>query len=125
MAQANINLSIDNNNFSKSKTYNNIYENTQEIDNSDTFNLILEVDDGTALGTIGSIKALCLYNQGNVSIELRIQTLGYYFDGRDELASVDMDSSGAGSATNRRYWSFLLPAGEFIYFPNGRVVGYG
>ena len=35
MAQANINLSIDNNNFSKSKTYNNIYENTQEIDNTD------------------------------------------------------------------------------------------
>ena len=125
MAQANINLSIDNNNFSKSKTYNNIYENTQEIDNTDTFNTVLTVDDGTALGTIGSIKALCLYNQGNVSIELRVQTNGYYFDGRDELASVDMDAGGSGGTTNRRYWSFLLPAGEFIYFPNGRVVGYG
>ena len=34
MAQANINLSIDGNNFSKSKSYNNIYENVQEIDNT-------------------------------------------------------------------------------------------
>ena len=48
MAQANINLSVDNNNFSKSKTYNNIYENTQEIDNTANFNTVLTIDDGTS-----------------------------------------------------------------------------
>ena len=126
MAQANINLSVDNNNFSKSKTYNNIYENTQEIDNTANFNTVLSIDDGTALGTIGSIKALCLYNQGNVGIELRLQTVGYITSSNiDATASVDMDAGGSGGATARRYWTMLLPAGEFIYFPNGRIVGYG
>ena len=35
--------------------------------------------------------------------------------------SVDL---GPGSATNLRSWSFLLPAGEFMYLPNNRVLAY-
>ena len=38
----------------------------------------------------------------------------------DEQNAVD---TGGGS-TNVRYATMLLPAGEFIYLPNGRICGY-
>ena len=121
MAQANINLSIDNNNFSKSKTYNNIYENTQEIDNTDGFIDILSVSAIKAANTVSSIKALCIYNQSNVGIELQF-IINEFKDNSnvDEKNNVDL----GGGATGLRYQTMLLPAGEFIYLPNGRIVGY-
>ena len=39
----------------------------------------------------------------------------------DEKNSVDL---GPGSATVNRYITMLLPAGEFIYLPNGRLISY-
>ena len=121
MAQANINLSIDNNNFSKSKTYNNIYENTQEIDNTDGFINILSVSSTKGANTVSSIKAVCVYNQSNVGVELQFTYQEWVQSGNKDIAnSID---TGDG-ATVTRYATMLLPAGDFIYLPNGRIVGY-
>ena len=118
MAQTNINLSVGKNNFSKSKVYNNIYENVQEIDNSDGFINVLSVSDTKAANTVSSIKALCVYNQSNVGIELQF-TYNDWKDNSnvDEGNAVDL---GSGS-TSVRFATMLLPAGDFIYLPNGRI----
>lgn len=121
MAQANINLSIDGNNFSKSKSYNNIYENVQEIDNTDGFINVLTISDGKATNALSNIAAVCVYNQSNVGVELQFKYQEWKDNSNtDESNAVD---TGGGS-TNIRYATMLLPAGEFIYLPNGRICGY-
>jgi len=116
MAQTNINLSVGKNNFSKSKVYNNIYENIQEIDNTDGFIDVLSVSTTKGANTVSNIKAVCVYNQSNVGVELQFTYQSWEADGANDAAS----SGGTGI----RYITMLLPAGEFIYLPNGRLVGY-
>ena len=121
MAQANINLSIDGNNFSKSKSYNNIYENVQEIDNTDGFINVLTISDSKDTNNLSNIAAVCVYNQSNVGVELQFKYQEWKDNSNtDEQNAVD---TGGGS-TNIRYATMLLPAGEFIYLPNGRICGY-
>ena len=113
MAQTNINLSVGKNNFSKSKIHNNIYENVQVIDNSDDFINVLTVSATKGANTVSHIKALCVYNQSNVAIELQ-------FKYQEWQNNADVDEQSAAA----RYATMLLPAGEFIYLPNGRLIGY-
>ena len=113
MAQTNINLSVGKNNFSKSKIHNNIYENVQVIDNSDDFINVLTVSATKGANTVSHIKALCVYNQSNVAIELQFK-----YQEWENNSNVDQNSAAA------RYATMLLPAGEFIYLPNGRLIGY-
>ena len=115
MAQANINLSVGKNNFSKSKVYNNIYENVQEIDNTDGFIDVLSVSTTKGANTVSNIKAVCVYNQSNVGVELQFTYQSWQDD------SGDVSSAGG---TGMRYINMLLPAGDFIYLPNGRLIGY-
>ena len=85
-----------------------------------TFN-VLSVSDTKAANTVSSIKALCVYNQSNVGIELQF-TYNDWKDNSnvDEGNAVDL---GSGS-TSVRFATMLLPAGDFIYLPNGRILGY-
>ena len=122
MAQANINLNIDGKNFTKSKVYKTIYENTQEVDNTDGFINVLSVSTTKGANTVSNIKALCIYNQSNVGAEIQLITQDWKDNSNtDEANSVDL---GPGSATVNRYFTMLLPAGEFLYFPNGRLISY-
>ena len=121
MAQANINLSVGKNNFSKSKVYNNIYENVQEIDNTDGFINVLTISDSKDTNSLSNIAAVCVYNQSNVGVELQFKYQEWKDNSNtDEQNAVDT----GGGATNVRYATMLLPAGEFIYLPNGRICGY-
>lgn len=113
MAQTNINLSVGNNTFSKSKVYNNIYENVQEIDNTDGFINILSVSTTKGANTVSNIKAVCVYNQSNVGVELQ-----FAYQEWENNSNVDQQSAAV------RYATMLLPAGDFIYLPNGRLIGY-
>ena len=51
MANVNVNLSLGRNAFSKSKNFNQVFENTQEVDNTDGFINLLSVSGtkGTAI----------------------------------------------------------------------------
>lgn len=121
MAQANINLNINGNSFSKSKAYTNIYENTQEVDNTDGFINILSVSTTKAPNTVSNIKAVCVYNQSNVGAELQFTYQEWKNNSNtDDANSVDT----GGGATVTRYATMILPAGDFIYLPNGRLLGY-
>ena len=121
MATGNINLNVLGNNFTKTKSYANVYENTQEVDNTDGFINILSVSTTKGANTVSNIKALCVYNQSNVGVELQFTYQEWKNNSNtDDANSVDT----GGGATVTRYSTMLLPAGEFIYLPNGRLLGY-
>ena len=121
MAQANINLTINGQNFTKSKAYKTVYENTQEVDNTDGFIDVLSVSTTKAANTVSNIKALCIHNQSNVGAEIQLTYQEWKNNSNtDDANSVDT----GGGATVTRYATMLLPAGEFLYLPNGRLIGY-
>tara|TARA_R100001594_G_scaffold14555_3_gene31003 strand:+ start:8318 stop:9880 length:1563 start_codon:yes stop_codon:yes gene_type:complete len=121
MAQGNVTLSINGKSFTKSKAYNTIYETVQELDNTDGFVTILTASTTKAAATVSNIKAVCVYNQSNVGAELEFT----YQEWKDNSNTDDANSvDTGGGATVLRYATMLLPAGEFVYLPNGRIVGY-
>ena len=121
MANVDVRLALGNNSFSKSKAFNQVFENTQEVDNTDGFINILSVSSTKGTGTVPSIKAFCVYNTGDVPAEIQIVFQEFKNNSNvDEDNSVDL----GGGATNLRYVTMMLPAGDFFYLPHGRVIGY-
>ena len=122
MAQGNITLNVNGNTFNKQKIYNDIYENSQIVDNTDGFINLLTVSTTKGANTVSNIKAVCVYNEGNVGAELQFIVQDWLNNSNtDEKNSVDL---GPGSATVSRYITMILPAGEFMYLPNGRLLSY-
>ena len=121
MANVDVRLTLGNNSFSKSKGYNQVFENTQEVDNTDGFINILSVSSTKGTATVPSIKAFCVYNTGDVPAEVQ-----FVFQEWKNNSNVDDDNSVdmGGGATNLRYVTMVLPAGDFFYLPHGRVIGY-
>ena len=121
MANVDVKLALGNNSFSKSKGYNQVFENTQEVDNTDGFINILSVSSTKGTATVPSIKAFCVYNTGDVPAEVQ-----FVFQEWKNNSNVDDDNSVdmGGGATNLRYVTMVLPAGDFFYLPHGRVIGY-
>ena len=71
MANVNVNLSLGRNAFSKSKNFNQVFENTQEVDNTDGFINLLSVSGTKGTAIVPSIKAFCVYNMGDVPAEVQ------------------------------------------------------
>ena len=121
MANVNINLTLGNNAFTKSKGFNQVFENTQEVDNTDGFINILSVSGTKGTATVPSIKAFCVYNTGDVPAEIQFVFQEWKNNSNvDDANSVDM----GGGATVNRYVTMVLPAGDFFYLPHGRLIGY-
>ena len=121
MAQGNINLTINGKSFAKQKIYNNIFENSFEVDNTDGFIEVLSASTTKAANAVSNIKALCVYNEGTVGAELQFLYQEWKNNSNtDDANSVDT----GGGATVARYATILLPAGDFIYLPQGRLIGY-
>ena len=121
MANVNVNLSLGNNTFSKSKSYNQVFENTQEVDNTDGFINLLSVSGTKAPATVESIKAFCIYNTGDVAAE--VQFVYQEWKNNSNVDDANAVDTGGGS-TNLRYATMILPAGDFFYLPHGRLIGY-
>ena len=122
MANVDVRLALGTNSFSKSKGFNQVFENTQEVDNTDGFINILSVSGTKGTATVPSIKAFCVYNTGDVPAEIQF-TFQEFKDNTnvDNANAVDL---GSGSPTNLRFVTMMLPAGDFFYLPHGRVIGY-
>jgi len=121
MANVNVGLTLGNNSFSKAKGYNQVFENTQEVDNTDGFINILSVSGTKGTATVPSIKAFCVYNTGDVPAEIQFVYQEWKNNSNvDDANSVDT----GGGATVNRYLTMVLPAGDFFYLPHGRVIGY-
>ena len=121
MANVNVGLTLGNNSFSKNKGYNQIFENTQEVDNTDGFINILSVSGTKGTATVASIKAFCVYNTGDVPAE--IQFVFQEWKNNSNVDDANAVDTGGGS-TNLRYVTMVLPAGDFFYLPHGRLIGY-
>ena len=121
MANVDVRLALGNNSFSKSKAFNQVFENTQEVDNTDGFINILSVSGTKGTATVPSIKAFCVYNTGDVPAEIQ-----FAFQEFKNNSNVDEDNSVdlGGGSTNLRFVTMMLPAGDFFYLPHGRVIGY-
>ena len=121
MATGNINLTINGNTFARQKVFNTKFENMQEVDNTDGFINLLTVSTTKGANTVSNIKALCIYNESNVGAEIQFTYQEWKNNSNtDDANSVDT----GGGATVTRYATMLLPAGDFIYLPNGRLIGY-
>ena len=79
--------------------------------------------------TVHNAKVIVIKNRSHVATELLI---GLY-DWRDDSDGTDLDvinsvnlndEGGSGSATTGRIISMLLPANDFIYLPNSRMLSY-
>ena len=113
MANVNVNLSLGKNAFTKAKGYNQVFENTQEVDNTDGFINILSVSGTKGTATVPSIKAFCVYNTGDVPAEIQ-----FLYQEWKNNSNVDDQNAAA------RYATMILPAGDFFYLPHGRLIGY-
>ncbi len=107
---------------SLSKNYTDVFSINQELDNADAFVTLVSGGSSKATNTMASAKAILLKNNSNIAAELLI-TVMEWTDSSDTDVHNSVDL-GPGSATNLRSWSFLLPAGEFMYLPNNRVLAY-
>ena len=121
MANVSVGLNLGKSSFTKNKNYNQIFENTQEVDNTDGFINLLSVSKTKAIATVPSIKAFCVYNMGSVAAE--IQFVYQEWKNNSNVDDANAVDTGGGS-TNLRYITMFLPAGDFFYLPHGRLIGY-
>ena len=99
MATGNVSLNILGNIFTQSKTYSNVYENIQEIDNTDGFINVLSVSTTKGANTVSNIRAVCIYNQSNVGVELQFTYQEWKNNSNtDDANSVD---TGGGATVTR------------------------
>ena len=111
MANVSVNLGLDGKIFRKNKAYNQVFENSQEVDNTDGFINILSVSDTKGTATVPSIKAFCVYNEGDVPAEIQFKYQEWKNNSNvDDANSVDT----GGGATVDRYATMILPAGDFF-----------
>ena len=121
MASVSVNLGLDGKVFRKNKIYNQVFENSQEVDSTDGFINLLSVSGTKGTATVPSIKAFCVYNEGDVSAEIQFKYQEWKNNSNvDDANSVDT----GGGATVDRYATMILPSGDFFYLPHGRLIGY-
>ena len=109
------------------KNYTDSFTIEQEVSNSDSFITLASLSKDPSSASIHNAKAILVKNVSNVAAEVVILVKGFKNNGGasntyDVQRDVtDVDTSGS-SATNM--WSFLLPANDFMYLPNSRIVEY-
>ena len=107
--------------FSLSENYNEVFNLRQEVDNSDAFIKLIGSSTSISAQNLQNVRAMVIKNHGTVGAEVQIKLNEYKNNSDvDDANSVDL----GGGATTARYASFLLGAGEYIFLPNVRWVGY-
>ena len=105
-----------------SKNYTELFNLKQDLDNTDAAISMYLGGTTKATNTMSAPQAILIKNTSNVASEIMISVQDYKNNSNTDASnSVDV---GGGGATNIRTWSFLLPAYEFMYLPNSRVVSY-
>tara|TARA_Y100001963_G_scaffold155228_1_gene245839 strand:+ start:162 stop:1709 length:1548 start_codon:yes stop_codon:yes gene_type:complete len=121
MANVSASLNLGNNNFGISKSYTQIFEKVQEVDNTDGFIDVLSVSSTKGASSVSAIKAFCIQNTGTCAAEIQLKFQEWKNNSNtDDANSVDT----GGGATVDRYVSIFLGAGEFFYLPHGKMIGY-
>tara|TARA_R100000152_G_C6782207_1_gene219004 strand:+ start:1024 stop:2769 length:1746 start_codon:yes stop_codon:yes gene_type:complete len=130
---ANINLNINTTDgdylCESNKVYTEKSSIIQDLDNSDAFITISSFSKSLGALTVQNAKAIVLKNISDICQEVMITMWDWRNDSgsttMDLHNSVDMnEENSAGEETAQRNVSIILPAGEFIYLPNNRMLGY-
>ena len=111
------------------KNYTEKASIVQDLDQTDSFIKLSSFSKNFAALTVHNAKAIVVKNISNVATELCIT----YYDWREDSGGTDTDvhnsvdmneENSTGEETAVRMMSWLLPAGDFLYLPNTRMVGY-
>lgn len=73
----------------------------------------------TTANTFNNFSGLTIYNPGDTTAEIMLQTLNYY-----DNSNVDEFVADSGNADKWSWISWILRPSEFISLPNPRAVGY-
>ena len=114
MANFNIDLTInakDTISASKSGNYEEVFRISQDLDNDDGGVTLFEGDSTKGTNILRSCKAIMLKNSGVVGAELIFSL--------DSWTAGNPDANGSA-----QYYSCVLGAGDFMFLPNIRQVGY-
>ena len=110
-------------NFQSTSGYTQVIDVEQDVDNTDGFIEVINFSSTKGTSTIPSAKSLCVYNQSSVAIEVQLKTAGWKDGGSNSDTTNSVDVSGDGASVNR-YVSMIIPAGDFIYLDNSRIINY-
>ena len=107
------------------KSYKDVYSLKQEIDSSlaanDGFVNILTSAAAKAATTVQTAEAILIKNTSNLVAEILIGLTDWKDSSNTDITNaVDI----GGGSTRIRTISMLLPAGEFMYLPNHRMLSY-
>ena len=116
------------------KNYTEKASIVQDLDQTDSFIKLSSFSKNFAALTVHNAKAIVIKNISNVATELCITYYDWRNDGGADAASdtttdvhnsVDMnEENSTGEETAVRMMSWLLPAGDFLYLPNTRMLSY-
>lgn len=121
MANVNINLKIGNRSYNKTKGFNQVFENKQEVDNTDGFINLMSVSRTKGTSTVPSISCMAIHNRSDVPAEIQVKLQEFKNNSNVDVPnSIDL----GGGATVDRTETFILNANDFQYFANGRMVAY-
>ena len=125
MATTNIQLNVGGRTFTKPKAYSSVIDRDFEVNHSqdaDDYMTIYTSSSGLGVTSLQSLKCFCLYNKSNVGVEIQIQNQDWKNDSNIDVDN-SVDVSGAG-ASNDRFHTFILAAGDFFYSSTGKFIDY-
>ena len=132
-ARVNLNINTTDGDYlcESSKGYTEKSSIIQDLTNTDSFITISEFKKNLAALTVQNAKVIVLKNVSNICQEIMITLYDWRNDSHSSETTMDVQNSidinaeaAGGGATALRTISMILPAGEFIYLPNNRMLSY-
>ena len=103
----------------------------QDLSNTDSFITISSFSKNLGALTVQNAKLIVIKNISNICQEIMITMYDWLNDSHSSETTIDIQNSidinpeaTGGGATAFRTISMILPAGEFIYLPNNRILSY-
>lgn len=127
LSNVSVNLSIDGESSvdcESIKNYSDSFSILQEVSGgSDSFISLVKASKDPAESSVHNAKVVLVKNVSNITAELLFKVQAW--KDSSSVDAVNTDALGMSTETrNFRYWSTILPAGEFLYLPNSRYVAY-
>ena len=126
LSNVSVNLSIDGESSvdcASTKNYSDSFVTNQEVSGgSDSFISLVKASKDPAESSVHNAKVVLVKNVSNITAELLFKVQAWKNDTSVDV--VNTDALGLSNTRNFRYWSTILPAGEFLYLPNSRYVAY-
>ena len=128
LSNVSVNLSIEGESSvdcASTKNYSDSFVTNQEVSsNSGNFISLVKASKDPAESSVHNAKVVLVKNISNITAELLFKVQAWKNSSSVDAVNGDDLGLAAASSRNFRYWSTILPAGEFLYLPNSRYVAY-